>query len=180
MGGAGCETKKCNIRNKIKTAYMVQKHNKYSGRAEIQTPIFISRVMYSINMLSLGTFWVQWLRLQGPSARPRGFIPGPRRSLIPVWCDQINKLIFKNLDICLGRKGAKKGGIKQRDWEFGEKNLAIALFVGFLPHGKHSTRPLMLYFTLLVTIIWVSEWVKVAQSCPILCDPMDYRVHGIL
>ena len=22
--------------------------------------------------------------------------------------------------------------------------------------------------------------VKVAQSCPILCDPMDYRVHGIL
>ena len=22
--------------------------------------------------------------------------------------------------------------------------------------------------------------VKVAQSCPILCDPMDYTVHGIL
>ena len=22
--------------------------------------------------------------------------------------------------------------------------------------------------------------VKVAQSCPTLCDPMDYRVHGIL
>ena len=22
--------------------------------------------------------------------------------------------------------------------------------------------------------------VKVAQSCPILCDPMDYAVHGIL
>ena len=21
---------------------------------------------------------------------------------------------------------------------------------------------------------------KVAQSCPTLCDPMDYRVHGIL
>ena len=21
---------------------------------------------------------------------------------------------------------------------------------------------------------------KVAQSCPILCDPMDYTVHGIL
>ena len=27
---------------------------------------------------------------------------------------------------------------------------------------------------------WVSEWVKVAQSCPTLCDPIDYRVHGIL
>ena len=22
--------------------------------------------------------------------------------------------------------------------------------------------------------------VKVAQSCPTLCDPVDYRVHGIL
>ena len=22
--------------------------------------------------------------------------------------------------------------------------------------------------------------VKVAQSCPILCNPMDYKVHGIL
>ena len=27
--------------------------------------------------------------------------------------------------------------------------------------------------------VWVSE-VKVAQSCPTLCDPMDYTVHGIL
>ena len=26
----------------------------------------------------------------------------------------------------------------------------------------------------------VSEWVKVAQSCLTLCDPMDYIVHGIL
>ena len=26
----------------------------------------------------------------------------------------------------------------------------------------------------------VSEWVKVAQSCLTLCDPMDYTVHGIL
>ena len=25
-----------------------------------------------------------------------------------------------------------------------------------------------------------SEKVKVAQSCPTLCDPMDYTVHGIL
>ena len=27
---------------------------------------------------------------------------------------------------------------------------------------------------------WVSEWVKVAQSCLTLCDPMDYTVNGIL
>ena len=26
----------------------------------------------------------------------------------------------------------------------------------------------------------MSEWVKVAQLCPTLCDPMDYTVHGIL
>ena len=26
---------------------------------------------------------------------------------------------------------------------------------------------------------WVSEW-KVSQSCPTLCNPMDYTVHGIL
>ena len=26
----------------------------------------------------------------------------------------------------------------------------------------------------------MSEWVKVTQSCPILCNPMDYTVHGIL
>ena len=26
----------------------------------------------------------------------------------------------------------------------------------------------------------VSGWVKVTQSCPTLCDPVDYTVHGIL
>ena len=26
----------------------------------------------------------------------------------------------------------------------------------------------------------ISEWVKVTQLCPTLCDPMDYTVHGIL
>jgi len=30
-----------------------------------------------------------------------------------------------------------------------------------------------------VYLIFVSE-VKVAQSCPTLCDPIDYTVHGIL
>ena len=31
-------------------------------------------------------------------------------------------------------------------------------------------------------ICWICkiEIVKVAQSCPTLCDPMDHRVHGIL
>ena len=29
-------------------------------------------------------------------------------------------------------------------------------------------------------LIFLKEKVKVTQSCPTLCDPMDYRVHGIL
>ena len=29
-------------------------------------------------------------------------------------------------------------------------------------------------------LIYVCMSVKVAQSCPTLCDPMDYTVHGIL
>jgi len=32
----------------------------------------------------------------------------------------------------------------------------------------------------MVIITDVSWKVKVAQSCPTLCDPMDYTVHGIL
>ena len=27
---------------------------------------------------------------------------------------------------------------------------------------------------------WVNEWVKVAQSCPTLCNSMDYTVHEVL
>ena len=30
-----------------------------------------------------------------------------------------------------------------------------------------------------LTQLWVSEWVKVVQSCPTLCNSMDYTVHGI-
>ena len=29
-------------------------------------------------------------------------------------------------------------------------------------------------------LLMSAEKVKVAQSCPALCDPMDYTVHGIL
>ena len=35
-------------------------------------------------------------------------------------------------------------------------------------------------FISMSTYVYVSEKVKVAQSCPTLCDPMDYTVHGIL
>ena len=30
------------------------------------------------------------------------------------------------------------------------------------------------------TVIWKDTKVEVVQSCPTLCDPLDYRVHGIL
>ena len=33
---------------------------------------------------------------------------------------------------------------------------------------------------ILQSTIWLLVKVKVAQSCPTLCDPMDYIVHGIL
>ena len=29
-------------------------------------------------------------------------------------------------------------------------------------------------------MIYMMMMIKVAQSCPALCDPMDYIVHGIL
>ena len=29
-------------------------------------------------------------------------------------------------------------------------------------------------------MVKIRNKVKVTQSCPTLCDPMDYRVHGIL
>ena len=42
----------------------------------------------------------------------------------------------------------------------------------FLPPSWSSHR--------LITLRGMTEWVKVAQSCPTLCNPMDYAVHGIL
>ena len=35
-------------------------------------------------------------------------------------------------------------------------------------------------YRVIVTIFLNSMWVKVAQSCLTLCDPMDYTVNGIL
>ena len=43
-----------------------------------------------------------------------------------------------------------------------------------------SLIPLHAILTFINNPYCYSEWVKVAQSCPILCNPMDYRVHGIL
>ena len=48
--------------------------------------------------------------------------------------------------------------------------LFIATCRGFLQYSS-------LEFSILLIIVWK---VKVAQSCPTLCNPMDYTVHGIL
>ena len=45
--------------------------------------------------------------------------------------------------------------------------LAFIFMLGSIPDYNHCGSS------------WV-KWVKVAQSCPTLCDPMDYTVHGIL
>ena len=39
-------------------------------------------------------------------------------------------------------------------------------------HGGNGTK--------IQKILYLERYVKVAQSCPTLCDPMDYTVHGIL
>ena len=38
----------------------------------------------------------------------------------------------------------------------------------------------MLVYSLCPKLVYIEvKWVKVTQSCPTLCDPMDYTVHGI-
>ena len=38
----------------------------------------------------------------------------------------------------------------------------------------------MLVMSEMLCYVMFNPQVKVAQSCPTLCDPMDYTVHGIL
>ena len=55
------------------------------------------------------------------------------------------------------------------------QGLAITTLCSRHMDGKRKWKIFKHSFSLLC-----SEWVKVAQSCPTLCDPMDYTVHGIL
>ena len=41
-------------------------------------------------------------------------------------------------------------------------------------------RDQLAYFSARPPLVAHSSEVKVAQSCPALCDPMDYTAHGIL
>ena len=56
-------------------------------------------------------------------------------------------------------------------------NLAFSYFPRVF--DSHET---IIYLWLLFGKLWTQKIreVKVAQLCPILCDPMDYTVHGIL
>ena len=49
----------------------------------------------------------------------------------------------------------------------------------FLLKGGGAVKEASYYLYLIFKLKKWSE-VKVTQSCPILCNPMDYRVHGIL
>ena len=58
------------------------------------------------------------------------------------------------------------------------------MYVSFFLHPFINLWTLRLFLCLNNTAVDMGEqkWseVKVAQSCPTLCDPMDYTVHGIL
>ena len=43
-----------------------------------------------------------------------------------------------------------------------------------------STPPLLFSILKKVSVLYLESEVTVAQSCPNVCDPMDYTVHGIL
>ena len=45
-------------------------------------------------------------------------------------------------------------------------------------HGVAKSQTRLSDWTILASVLWTK--VKVSQSCPILCNPMDYTVHGIL
>ena len=45
---------------------------------------------------------------------------------------------------------------------------------------RESSQIMSCFFSGLTLISSLSEWVKVAQSCPTFCDPVDCTVHGIL
>ena len=46
--------------------------------------------------------------------------------------------------------------------------------------GKENTISHVLTYIPLINFCSILSEVKVAQSCPTVCDPMDYIVHGIL
>ena len=62
-------------------------------------------------------------------------------------------------------------------------HLSIIIPMSTLLIRKHAVNECIL-ICLLILVLSESKWkwseVKVAQSCPILCDPMDYMVYGIL
>ena len=68
------------------------------------------------------------------------------------------------------------------------KSVSLFLFCKEV-HLYHIFRFQKKWYHMLFVFFWVTshsmivsdQWsVKVAQSCPILCDPMDYTVHGTL
>ena len=89
----------------------------------------------------------------------------------------MQKMTLGEARVQIGRSERK--GLQSSGWE---------LIDGFTKSGsceerKGSTHPDLYKSSLYLSFLSGSdgkEWVKVAQSYPTLCNPLDYTVHGIL
>ena len=89
----------------------------------------------------------------------------------------MQKMTLGEARVQIGRSERK--GLQSSGWE---------LIDGFTKSGsceerKGSTHPDLYKSSLYLSFPSGSdgkEWVKVAQFCPTLCNPLDYTVHGIL
>ena len=62
------------------------------------------------------------------------------------------------------------------------KTWTLIQFTSYLITGNLHYKVLLILFYHMINLFleWVSEWVKVVQSCLTLCNPMEYTIHGIL
>ena len=79
---------------------------------------------------------------------------------------------------------------KKSNWVIFNLGIRLSEVRGWVTVNQGKTSSLSEHFNLIcinnkmispqLYVVWMSEWVKVAQLCPTLWDPMDYTVHGIL
>ena len=137
-------------------------------------------------------------KIQLPQASHSGYpiVPSLELDTLPHW-DTINApslstpapwlLSSSSLRLSLGTAEPRDSRVRRREewqtrsWETSLPNEETAslsnkcILIPFTYILKHSCH------TILYKLWKESEAkVKVAQSCPTLCDPMDYTVHGIL
>ena len=67
----------------------------------------------------------------------------------------------------------------------GSESLFTVYRGGMLPevrflHALHKVSTIFSFLRNLQTVLSLVKWVKVAQLCPTVCDPLDCIIHGIL